>query len=283
MPEFGHAPPAGRLPWWLTPQLATVALLHTAALVALLAAPPHWPAVLGVVLAFNLVIFIATLWPRSRLLGPNLLRLPAASAARGEIALTFDDGPNPAITPAVLDLLDTHGAKATFFCIARHAEAQAGLCREILRRGHAVENHSLAHRHHFAALGPAGYLHEIRDSQQVLTQACGVHPVFFRAPAGFRNPFLWVALRRYGLTLASWTRRGFDTTARDPAIVRTRLLRGLRAGDILLLHDGQPGRSRSGRPIVFDVLPDVLAAIQGAGLKPVTLRTAFDLAPATPG
>ena len=78
-----------------------------------------------------------------------------------------------------------------------------------------------------------------------------------------------------GLLLASWTRRGFDTVHSDQDTVRRRLLRGLAAGDILLLHDGNAARSAAGTPLILEVLPQVLAAIRAAGLTPVTLRAAF--------
>src|SRR5690606_26946563 len=94
------------------------------------------------------------LWPRSTLLGPNLVRLPATSAARAEIALTFDDGPNPQVTPALLDLLDSANAKASFFCIGAQARRHPALTREIIARGHDLENHTQHHPNHFSLLGP---------------------------------------------------------------------------------------------------------------------------------
>jgi peptidoglycan/xylan/chitin deacetylase (PgdA/CDA1 family) len=96
-------------------------------------------------------------------------------------------------------------------------------------------------------------------------------PTFFRAPAGLRNPFLAPVLHREGLTLASWTRRGFDTRERDAARVLQRLTRGLAAGDILLLHDGNAARDAQGRPVILDVLPALLAALRRERLVAVTL------------
>jgi peptidoglycan/xylan/chitin deacetylase (PgdA/CDA1 family) len=262
-------------PWQPSPQLWVAALVHAASLLILIFHPTLWRWSLGTVAAYNLLILAATLWPRSQLLGPNLIRLPPTSAARGEIALTFDDGPDPEVTPAVLNLLDAYDAKATFFFIADKALAHSSLCREIVRRGHAVENHSTSHRHTFALLGPRGYTRELETSQQQLTQASGVRPKFFRAPAGFRNPLLWPSLARHRLTLASWTRRGFDTRSGKPDAVLRRLLRGLAAGDILLLHDGHAALTAAGHPVVLDALPALLTAIHQSGLTPVTLRAAL--------
>ena len=105
----------------------------------------------------------------------------------------------------------------------------------------------------------------------VLTAITGQAPRFFRAPAGLRSPLLDPVLSRLGLRLATWTRRGFDTGVRDPERVTRRLLRGLGAGHILLLHDGHAARGPDGEPLLLRVLPDVLEAVAAAGLRPVTL------------
>ena len=117
---------------------------------------------------------------------------------------------------------------------------------------------------------------EIGAAQAVLGELAGSAPRFFRAPAGFRNPFLDPALARLGLQLASWTRRGYDTRSRDAVAVSARLTRGLAAGDILLLHDGNAARTSNGVPVVLEALPRLLEAARAAGLSPVTLRAALD-------
>lgn len=249
--------------------------VHAAAVGALLMRP-EWAAwSVGALVINHAALTAAGLWPRSRWLGPNLVRLPPGSIARGEVALTIDDGPDPEVTPAVLDLLERQGARATFFCIARHARAHPALVREIVARGHSVQNHSDVHRHNFSLLGPRGFLREIGQAQQSLTELSGERPSCFRAPAGLRNPFLDPVLHRLGLRLASWTRRGFDTRERDPARVLQRLSRGLAAGDILLLHDGNAARTAQGRPVVLDVLPPLLERCREAGLHCVTLPQAL--------
>lgn len=265
-------PPPSPWPW--PPLIKASALLHIGAATAALL-PGGWPWAAGALLANHAVLTGAGLWPRSDWLGPNVTRLPAAAAARGEIAITLDDGPDPEVTPAVLDQLDAAGARATFFCIARRAQAHPALLREILRRGHTVQNHSHVHRHHFSLLGPRGLAREIGQAQQLLADLGGQLPSCFRAPAGLRNPMLDPVLHRLGLHLVSWTRRGFDTREADPARVLQRLTKGLAAGDILLLHDGHARRGRTGRPVVLDVLPALLQRCRDAGLKPVTLNDAL--------
>ncbi|MBA3773641.1 MAG: polysaccharide deacetylase family protein [Ramlibacter sp.] len=248
--------------------------LHAAASVAWAIQPGWWPQLLALLAADHGVLTLCGLWPRSQWLGPNLTRLPPASIARGEFAITIDDGPDPEVTPAVLDLLDRFQARATFFCIGTHAQRHPALCREIVRRGHAIENHSQHHRHYFSLMGTGGLRREIALAQQTLAAITGQRPRFFRAPAGLRNPLLDPVLPGMGLLLASWTRRGFDTRTGDPDLLLRRLATGLRAGDILLLHDGNAARTSGGQPVILAVLPRLLEQAAASGLRPVTLTQA---------
>lgn len=261
--------------WHSTPLVRAFVAAHLLALMAVIAAPGLWPWALAAVVANHLLVMAVGLWPRSHWLGPNWTLLPAASAARKEIALTIDDGPDPVVTPQVLDLLDRYAVRATFFCIGMQAQRHPDLCREIIRRGHAVENHSQHHPHYFSLLGPRRMTHEVQASQDALTRLAGQRPLFFRAPAGLRNLFLAPVLARLGLHLASWSARGFDTRISDPASVKRSLLRGLRAGAILQMHDGNAALTAAGNPVILEVLPAVLESAAAAGLRPVTLREAL--------
>lgn len=255
------------------------AVCHLGAGVTVAAAPAAWPWALGAVTLNHAVITVSGLLPRSNWLGDNIVRLPAAAAQRHEVSLTLDDGPDPAVTPAVLDLLDVHHARATFFCIAENARRHPALCREIVRRGHSVQNHTEHHSHNFSFLGGAGFAREIGQAQDTLAQITGELPRFFRAPAGLRNPFLGPVLQRLELQLVSWTRRGFDTVQRQPARVLDKLGKGLAAGDILLLHDGNAARTADGEPVVLQVLPALLQRFAQHGLRAVTLAEAMPAPP----
>jgi peptidoglycan/xylan/chitin deacetylase (PgdA/CDA1 family) len=255
--------------------LRASAACHLGAAAVTLAQPGLWPWAVGGLVLNHALITATGLWPRSTGLGANIRRLPAAAAARGEVALTLDDGPDPELTPVVLDLLDRHQARATFFCIAQRAARHPQLCREIVRRGHSVQNHSHRHTHDFSLLGPQGFAREIGQAQDTLAQITGERPRYFRAPAGLRNPFLDPVLHRMELELVSWTRRGFDTARREPAGVLRRLTRQLAGGDILLLHDGRAAMAPSGRPVVLEVLPDLLSRLGENGLHSVSLSDAM--------
>jgi peptidoglycan/xylan/chitin deacetylase (PgdA/CDA1 family) len=260
---------------WRPSALVSASIAAHAAAAALIAARPAlWPWVLGGILLDHLALSASGLWPRSSLLGPNWTRLPPG-AAPGSIAITIDDGPDPEVTPGVIEILERYGARATFFCIGERVAAHPELARSIVRSGHAVENHSQHHLHRFALLGPAAMKAEISQAQHVIASVVGEVPRLFRPPAGLRNPFLDPILARLGLQLASWTRRGFDTVARNPDIVLRRLTRRLQPGDIILLHDGNASRAPSGRPLILETLPALLEVIAAAGLTPVTLRSAL--------
>ena len=261
--------------WSPSPFLSASAAVHGAAVLGTLAVPAAWPWALGALVANHALLAGAGLWPSSRLLGPNLIRLPEASVRRREVALTIDDGPDPEVTPRVLDLLDAANAKASFFCIGRIAERHPALCREIVRRGHRVENHGYAHSNAFSLFGPGAMRRDIVRAQATLADLTGEAPRFFRATAGLRNPFLDPVLHGLGLTLATWTRRAYDTRTGDPERVFQRLSQHLGPGDIVLMHDGHCARTRAGEPVILVVLPRLLQTLAERQLPPVTLNQAL--------
>jgi peptidoglycan-N-acetylglucosamine deacetylase len=248
------------------------AAVHVTAAAATAVHPHVWPWALGAVAANHATITAAGLWPRSTLLGSNWTRLPNVTGAARSVAVSIDDGPDPEVTPRVLDILDRYGAAATFFCIGTRVAEHQELAREIVARGHSVENHSFSHPNHFSLFGPRAMAAQVEAAQEVITEVTGHVPRFFRAPAGLRNPFLDDVLRRFGLQLASWTRRGFDTVTSDPDTVLRRLTHRLAGGDILVLHDGNSARNSAGRPVIYDVLPRLLETLAARDLTAITLR-----------
>jgi peptidoglycan/xylan/chitin deacetylase (PgdA/CDA1 family) len=250
----------------MTPALRFTVALHAAGIALLVAAPAWWPWIAATLAANHLVLAVAVFFVRGRLLGPNLSRLPAAAIAQREVCLTFDDGPHPELTPRVLALLEQHRASASFFCVGEKVRAYPELVREIVRRGHSVENHSYRHPHAFALYTASALRREVEAAQSVVATVTGRAPQFFRAPIGFRSPLLEPVLARLGLRYVSWTRRGLDTGDADPARVLERLAGKLAAGDVLLLHDDRPG--------ALAVLPALLERLAEQGLKCVSLPAA---------
>ncbi len=248
--------------------------IHGMAALGLLAMPAQWLWFLCLLAANHVALTLAGLLPRSNWLGPNLTRLPAAAIANRQIALTIDDGPDPEVTPKVLDLLDAAGVKATFFCIGWRARENPVLCQEIVARGHRVENHGDAHAKAFATFGPRRMRTDIAAAQSTLSEITGQAPRFFRATAGLRNPFLDPVLSQLDLKLAAWTRRPYDTRCADPDTVYARLVRDLGPGDILLLHDGHAARTSDKQAVILAVLPRLLATLAEQDLTPVTLGDA---------
>jgi peptidoglycan/xylan/chitin deacetylase (PgdA/CDA1 family) len=257
-----------------SPLVAASVAAHGLGAAAVAWAPSQAPIVIAALLANHALLSTAGLFPRSAWLGPNVTRLPRGAGR--VVALTFDDGPDPEVTPQVLDLLSAAGQRATFFCIGRRAAAAPDLVAEIRARGHDIQNHTLTHPNGFAFRGPGGMAAEVAGAQQAIAAAGGGTPRFFRAPAGIQNPFLNGVLGRAGLSLVSWTRRGFDTVATDGARVAARLIGpGLREGDILLLHDRISGEGARARCVVLDALPRVLDALARAGLRSESLDRAL--------
>lgn len=258
--------------WQPTPFLRLSAGLHALAAAGVMWRPDAWPWAAGAVVADHALITLAGLLPRTSLLGPNLTRLPLS--AGDAVALTIDDGPDPRVTPRVLDLLDQLDTRASFFVIGERVLRHPALAREIVARGHALENHSHTHRHDFSLRGPRALAREVMACQNAIQDTCGVTPRFFRAPAGLRNPFLEPVLARNDLHLAAWTRRAYDTRNGDPQDVARRLTQTLTRGDILLLHDANAATTAQGDPVILAALPAIVQACCEAGLRPATLRDA---------
>ncbi len=240
-----HRPP--RHPWaWLWPFAASQVLALSVWALA------GWRWGLAALLLSHLAVVWGTLKPQSRLFGPVLVRLPGDDHS---VWLTIDDGPSDE-TGAILDLLDAHGAKATFFLVGERALARPDTVREIVRRGHGIGNHSFDHPSAwFWALPPAAMRAQIDRAQAALAQTAGTPPRWFRAVVGMANPFVGAALKRHGLARVAWSARGFDAVEAEPAKVVARIERDLRPGAIVLLHEGaKHGRNVETLALLLDRL-----------------------------
>ncbi|HST45999.1 MAG TPA: polysaccharide deacetylase family protein [Luteimonas sp.] len=231
--------PLHRVPRWPHAAGWAVGALHAGLLLAWWRGP--WPLALALTCTVHGILLWGVLRPGSRLFGPVLTRLPLHDR---RIWLTIDDGPSDD-TEALLDLLDRHGARATFFLVGARATARPHLARAIAERGHGIGNHSQTHpQAWFWALGPRRMRAEVAQCQAALQAITGHAPRWFRSVVGHTNPSVHPALHAHGLARVGWSARGFDAVEADPATVVARIERGLAPGAIVLVHEGAPhGRS----------------------------------------
>jgi peptidoglycan/xylan/chitin deacetylase (PgdA/CDA1 family) len=234
---------------------------------ALLIGPPAvWVAIVALGAYFGLILS-GVLRLQLRMFVDALVCGPVA--ARG-VALTFDDGPDPTTTPQVLDALDAQGAKATFFVIAKKAEAHPDLLREILRRGHEVGLHSYAHDRLFSLRSERHVRADLEQGAQVLEEITGQRPLFFRPPIGHTNPIIARVADALDLVTVGWSVSARDGLANAvPRAIVNRVRRGLHDGAIVLMHDASERGSHVPAGVV--ALPEILKAAWKEQLPVVSL------------
>jgi len=188
-----------------------------------------------VVLAFLAMIALGVKIPQLRLFGPYICR--GAGTGR-RVALTFDDGPDPRSTPALLELLREAKVEAAFFCIGQQVVENPALAARIVREGHLLENHSYSHSHATNVFTEPRLKTELTQTQVAIQAAAGVAPKLFRPPLGLSNPRIFRVARALGLAVIGWTARGLDTKLTEPKQIVARIVRKLKPSAIILLHDG---------------------------------------------
>jgi peptidoglycan/xylan/chitin deacetylase (PgdA/CDA1 family) len=223
--------------------------------------------------------------PRAQLFGPTIC---CTNSAR-KLALTFDDGPNPAITPKLLDLLDQYKARATFFVIGKFVRECPEIVRETAARGHVIGNHTDAHPNLFW-LNRDHIFIELRCCNFAIAAATGGPPRWFRPPYGYRNPWVIPTARELGQQTVMWTLIPGDWRAKSaewliPRLepIAARAKRNLSAntansaastGDILCLHDGSHRQLNADRKPALAALEHWLPRWRDLGLEFVTIQEA---------
>jgi peptidoglycan/xylan/chitin deacetylase (PgdA/CDA1 family) len=210
--------------------------------------------------------------PSSQLFGPTLRH----TASSRKIALTFDDGPNPAVTPQLLELFDRYSVRATFFLIGKFARACPELVREISTRGHLIGNHTDTHRNLFFQT-TAEIRGELARCQDAIAAAAPAEPPrWMRPPYGYRSPFLQGEIGRAGMRgVVMWSKICWDWKPQPPERLINRLSCVARpdgpSGDIVVLHDGDHRALGGDRNHVVAALEHWIPRWRDAGMEFVTI------------
>jgi peptidoglycan/xylan/chitin deacetylase (PgdA/CDA1 family) len=223
--------------------------------------PLIWPAGAGALTLGTL------LWgaydPNSPLFGPAIGR----GRRDGLVCyLTFDDGPNPHATPPVLETLAASGVPATFFQVGAHVRRFPEVARLVAARGHEIGNHTFSHVK-LHRRGPARVRAELQQAHETIAEITGRAPRVFRAPHGYRNPFVGREVRRLGYRVFGWSFGVWDSARPGADVIRRRVARSLRPGAIILLHDGDGYDPDGDRTQTAAALPGIIADARARGYE----------------
>lgn len=247
------------------PILLLILIWHGLFVSLLVFLPQYWLVVILLVFISHLLVMLACLLPASPWPGRGIRKITAAG--QSTIYLTFDDGPDPEITPQVIAMLNKYNAQASFFALGEKVIKHPDIICNMAKSGHMVENHSWSHPAFFFFLPWSQLRKQLTKTNEVISTATGRVPNYFRAPAGIKSPMLQLLLIHLGLQLAAWSKRGFDTMSKDADKIEQRLLKDLQAGDILLLHDGSSAVDNNDQQVVLTVLFRILEHCRKQGYK----------------
>ncbi len=250
-------------------------LAAVAALAALETLPTGWSALAVCVIIATAVGFLTfAVWhPSSQFFAPVVCHLPSDQPI---VALTFDDGPDPVVTPKILDVLAAHHAHATFFVLGERAARHPEVIRRIHAEGHTVGTHTHTHRIGFHFASPANVTREINQAIAVVAGILPESPTLFRPPQGLRTPLFGSAWRKLrGLTCVTWSVRGLDSFATTPEKIVARISPHLEPGAIVTLHDGTGLGGGSDRAPTITALDRLLGECESRGLRCIALGTAL--------
>lgn len=215
---------------------------------------------------FLMLCALAPFLPGAGFFFPVISRGNTGKAA---VALTFDDGPDPATTPLLLDLLAERRVTATFFVTGRRATQYPRLIRQIVSRGHAVGNHSFHHNRYRMFWQSALLQREIADTQAALSRL-GIVPLAFRPPVGITSPSMGKVIRANGLYVVNFSCRAFDRGNRRIGRLAQKILATVRPDDIIMMHDADAGNAERVRQWIGEI-EKILAGLSNKGLTAVPL------------
>ncbi len=216
-------------------------------------------------LAFGLVGFVAASDPSIKWFGSVT---DHGSRALPTVALTFDDGPDEHYTLKVASILEQYGVRGTFFSVGKAVDRVPAVSRTLLAHGHLIGNHSYEHDQ-WRWLDPA--YPELMRAENAIKRQLGVCPVFYRPPHGQRTPFLLSVVRDHGMTTVLWDVSAGDWNAHDPFVLAANILKKVKPGSIIDLHDGLDGNPGADRSVLVKALPLILDGLKAKGLRVVRL------------
>lgn len=226
------------------------------------------PLAFGASAAFLAVLTDGIFRPSSSVLYPTISHGPRN---RPRVALTFDDGPDPEVTPSILDTLAVAGARATFFVIGRHLEKHRDIGARALREGHELGNHSWMHSYLQNFYRTDQQKSDVARSTRLIQELSGSHAEpLYRAPIGLKSPPLARVAHARKLKVVAWSLHSRDTLSRDADATARRVLSRIGPGDIVLMHDGHERDGRH-RHLAAAALPLILRGLRERGLSSVTV------------
>jgi peptidoglycan/xylan/chitin deacetylase (PgdA/CDA1 family) len=226
-----------------------------------------FPAAVGLTLAGSVVH--GAFHRNSKVFGPVLGHLPTRER---EVALTFDDGPNPDATPRILDTLGELGVLATFFVLGRHAERWPDIVHRAVAEGHQLGNHGYFHRK-LHLKSPFYVKRDLGLGKRAIERAGAHTPRFFRAPHGFRSPWVSAIAGSMGERTIGWSLGVWDSDQPGVTTIVDRTMEGVRPGSIVLLHDGDGYNADGNRLQTAAALPRIINGLRDRGYEFVTLPT----------
>ncbi len=218
----------------------------------------------------------ASMAPESQLFGRTFIGLAPGSR---RLALTYDDGPNDAHTMQLLEVLERHRAKATFFMIGRFVRQKPEIARATAAAGHAIGNHTFTHPNLIFS-SPARLESELADCEAALKDVVGEHAAIFRPPFGGRRPGVLRAARARGLTPILWNVTCYDWEPTTPERIEERVRKQMRGGDVILLHDGSHQAMGGDRAATVAATERILTRYRQEGYAFVTIPEMMRLAAA---
>lgn len=193
-----------------------------------------------------------------------------STSNNGAVFITFDDGPNEPYTSQILDILAQYNVKATFFTIGENAARYPEVVRRIIKEGHAIGNHT--YTHDVLPLKSPRYIRDqIRRTSDLIELFTGLRPTFFRAPHGWRNPWVNKIAKEEGCIPVAWTLGVWDTDRPGAEKIIARTVKGMKNGCILLLHDGRGVESKADSSQLAEALPIIIQRTTTMGYTFLTL------------